>query len=164
MKKTLLIVALSFVTQFGFSQTNQSGDREEFPSPKAIDETNEKMPVNNNSKQATIQIVKAMQGSKFSKLDTTLLRNTINLLGECKKKNELINCLRVIISSTPSEAYKSESAEEGKKMTQMLTDESDFNQYNSLLLKWQMLLKPAALGAKWPTIEPTWRSSLQATK
>ncbi len=161
MKKTVLIICLSAITTFGFSQINQSGDREEMVAPKAIDENADMVSANNKSKLATIQIVKAMLNSNFKKLDTNLLKNTVAMLGDCKKKGELFNNMRVVIVSTPVEAYKSENTEAGKKIAAALNDETDFKMYNSLLLKWQMLLKPAALGASWPTMEAAWKNNLK---
>ena len=162
MKKTLFIASLCLITTLGYSQTNQNGDREEMVSPpKAIDEAVDMVSANNKSKLATTQIVKAMLKSNFKKLDTTMLKNTIGMLGDCHRKGELYNNMRVVMMSTPAEAYKSDNIEAAKKIASSINDEIDFKMYNSLLLKWQMLLKPAALGAKWPTMEAAWKSNLQ---
>jgi hypothetical protein len=189
MKKTVLIIGISLIATVGFSQTKPAAK----PAPKSSNNATQPATSKPNGEAAgTEKIAKpaSMQGNaaapetnpidkskaiaseliaSLAKSDNNIfdkeqLRNALSLIAGANNSEELINAMRSTIESAPAEAYKSGNAEAGRQMSGNFNSDLELGGFNSLLLKWEMLLNPTCFDAAWKTNSVKWKKQIQGTK
>jgi len=189
MKKTALIIALSVITTVGFSQTKpvakpapkssnnatqpatskpngEAAGTEKIAKP-ASTQGNAAAPETNpidKSKAIASELITSLLKSDNKVIDKEQLNSAVSLIGGANNNDELYNAMRMIIESTPSEAYKSGNAEAGRQMSGNFNSDLELGGFNSLLLKWEMLLNPTCFDAAWKTNSVKWKKQIQGTK
>jgi hypothetical protein len=187
MKKTLFIASLCLITTLGYSQTKTPAKTapksnnnvvnpalskpngsvagsEKIAKPAssqgAAPETN---PID-NSKALASELLNSLLRSENKAIDKEQLGSTISLIGGANNNDELYNAMRMIIESTPAEAYKSGNAEAGRQIAGNFNSDLELGGFNSLLMKWEMLLNPTCYAAAWKTNSVKWKKQIQGTK
>jgi hypothetical protein len=171
MKKTLLIACLSVMTTVGFSQSKPAAKPAPKPSNKTTQPANtqgnaaapEANPID-NSKALAGELLTSILKSESKTFDKEQLKNSVSMIAGANNNDELINAMRSVIESAPAEAYKSGNVEAGRQMTANFNGELELGGFNSLLLKWEMLLNPTCFDAAWKTNSVKWKKQIQGTK
>ena len=189
MKKTLLITCLSLITTIGFSQTKiptkaapksnnnatqpasnkpagAASGSEKFAKP-ADSQGNSAAPETNpidNSKVIAIDLINALLKSESKLMDKEQLSSAATMIASANNNDELYNALRMVIESAPAGVYKSGNVDAGRQMAGNFNSDLELGSFNSLLLKWEMLLNPVCFDAAWKTNEAKWKKQIQGTK
>ena len=189
MKKTLLIICLSVIATLGFSQTKTPSKaapkatnntaQPAKPKPDATAPGSEKVaipastsagsatPVTSpidNSKALANDLLYSLQKSENKLMDKEQLSVALTMLASASNNEELYNTIRMIIESAPAGVYKSGNVEAGRQMAGNFNSDLELASFNSLLLKWEMLLNPICFDAAWKTNEVKWKKQIQGTK
>lgn len=187
MKKTVLIVCLSAITTFGFSQTKTPAK----PAPKAsnnaaqpaatkpsgVSAASEKIatpasegqgaPTVNpieKSKVIAIDLFTAIVKSSNRAIDKDALNAAIATIGSSTNKDDLFNAVRMIVESAPGEAYKTGNLEAGRQISGNFNSDLELDGFNSIIMKWESLVKPECFEDAWKTNEVKWKKQIQGTK
>lgn len=189
MKKTALIICLSAITTFGFSQTKPAGKTAPKPSSNATQPASNKpagaasgsekltkpadsqgnsaAPETNpidNSKVIATDLLNALLKSESKLMDKEQLSSALSMVASANNTDELYNALRMVIESAPAGVYKSGNVDAGRQMAGNFNSDLELGSFNSLLLKWEMLLNPVCFDAAWKTNEAKWKKQIQGTK
>jgi hypothetical protein len=189
MKKTLLIACLSVMTTAGFSQTKPAAKPAPKPSNNATQpaaskpngesaatekiakpadsQVNAAAPEANpidKSKAIASELLMSIMKSENKAFEKEQLNNAITTIEGANNNDELFNAFRFILESTPGEAYKSGNAEAGRQMVGNFNSDLELSSFNSLLMKWEMLLNPTCFDAAWKTNSVKWKKQIQGTK
>jgi hypothetical protein len=188
MKKTVLIICLSAITTFGFSQTktptkapksNNNATQPASSKPAGAASGSEKLakPANSegnsaapetnpidNSKAIANELITALLKSENKLIDKEQLSSAATMVASANNNEELYNALRMIIESAPAGVYKSGNVEAGRQMAGNFNSDLELGSFNSLLLKWEMLLNPICFDASWKTSEAKWKKQIQGIK
>ena len=189
MKKTLLIACLSVMTTAGFSQTKPAAKPAPKPSNNATQPANSKpageasssekiaKPANSqgssaapeanpidNSKAIASELLMSLTKSDSKTIDKDQLNSAMSMVANANNTDELYNAVRQVIESTPASAYKSNNADAGRQMSGNFNGDLELAGFNSLLMKWEMLLNPTCFDAAWKTNSVKWKKQIQGTK
>jgi hypothetical protein len=188
MKKTLFIVSLGLITTLGYSQTtptdNSAPKKEEnvlqpivqkktevaSPSDKKAKQNKTKVKAAvpkaeqlKKSKAISMQLIQSLSKSESRLISKDVLNESMKMITEANDIEALFTVFRIVMKATPDQAYKSNNAEAGRLMTGEFTQDVDCAGLNSLIMKWEMLLKPECFDAAWKTNEAKWKKDIQAT-
>jgi hypothetical protein len=188
MKKTLFIVSLGLITTLGYSQTtpteNSAPKKEEnvlqpivqkkteaaSPSDKKAKQNKTKVKATvpkaeqlKKSKALSTQLIQSLSKSENILISKDVLNDATKMITEGNDIEALFTVFRIVMKATPDQAYKSNNAEAGRLMTGEFTLDVDYPAFNSLIMKWEMLLKPECFDAAWKTNEAKWKKDIQAT-
>jgi hypothetical protein len=188
MKKTLFIVSLGLITTLGYSQTtpteNSAPKKEEnvlqpivqkkteaaSPSDKKAKQNKTKVKATvpkaeqlKKSKAISMQLIQSLSKSESTLISKDVLNEAMKMITESNDIEALFTVFRIVMKASPDQAYKSNNAEAGRQMTGEFTLDVDYSALNSLIMKWEMLLKPECFDAAWKTNEAKWKKDIQAT-
>jgi hypothetical protein len=188
MKKTLFIATLCLVTTFGYSQTtptdNTAPKKEEnllqpivqkktevaSPSDKKAKQNKTKVKASvpkaeqlKKSKAISMQLIQSLSKSESTLISKSVLNDAMKMITESNEIENLFTVFRIVMKATPDQAYKSNNAEAGRVMTGEFMQDVDYAGLNSIIMKWEMLLKPECFDAAWKTNEAKWKKDIQAT-
>jgi hypothetical protein len=188
MKKTLFIASLCLITTLGYSQTsptdNSAPKKEEnvlqpivqkktevaSPSDKKAKQNKTKVKATvpkgeqlKKSKAISMQLIQSLSKSESTLISKDVLNEAMKMITEGNDIEALFTVFRIVMKATPDQAYKSNNAEAGRQMTGEFTLDVDYPGFNSLIMKWEMLLKPECFDAAWKTNEAKWKKDIQAT-
>jgi hypothetical protein len=188
MKKTLFIASLCLITTLGYSQTsptdNSAPKKEEnvlqpivqkktevaSPSDKKAKQNKTKVKATvpkgeqlKKSKAISMQLIQSLSKSESTLISKDVLNEAMKMITEGNDIEALFTVFRIVMKATPDQAYKSNNAEAGRQMTGEFTLDVDYPAFNSLIMKWEMLLKPECFDAAWKTNEAKWKKDIQAT-
>ena len=188
MKKTLFIASLVLTTTLGYSQTsptdNSAPKKEEnvlqpivqkktevaSPSDKKAKQNKTKVKATvpkgeqlKKSKAISMQLIQSLSKSESTLISKDVLNEAMKMITEGNDIEALFTVFRIVMKATPDQAYKSNNAEAGRQMTGEFTLDVDYPAFNSLIMKWEMLLKPECFDAAWKTNEAKWKKDIQAT-
>jgi hypothetical protein len=188
MKKTLFIVSLGLITTLGYSQTtppdNSAPKKEEnvlqpivqkktevaSPSDKKAKQNKTKVKATvpkaeqlKKSKAISMQLIQSLSKSESRLISKDVLNDATKMITVGNDIEALFTVFRIVMKATPDQAYKSNNADAGRQMTGEFTLDVDYPALNSLIMKWEMLLKPECFDAAWKTNEAKWKKDIQAT-
>ncbi|MFM2155962.1 MAG: hypothetical protein RL516_711 [Bacteroidota bacterium] len=188
MKKTLFIASLSLITTLGYSQTtptdNSAPKQQEnvlqpivqkktevaSPSDKKAKQNKTKVKAAipkaeqlKKSKAISMQLIQSLSKSESILISKNVLNDAMKMITESNDIEGLFSVFRIVMKASPDQAYKSNNAEAGRLMTGDFTLDVDYPGFNSLIMKWEMLLKPECFDAAWKTNEAKWKKDIQAT-
>jgi hypothetical protein len=188
MKKTLFIATLCLVTTFGYSQTTPENgtapkQNENVLQPIVEKKTEVNAPTDKKAKQnknkvkaappktdqlkkskgIALQLIQSLLKSDSRLISKDVLTDATKMITESSDKEGLFNVFRIVMKATPDQAYKSYNAEAGRLMTGEFTQDIEYAGFNSLIMKWEMLLNPECFDAAWSTNEAKWKKDIQVT-
>jgi hypothetical protein len=188
MKKTLFIASLSLITTLGYAQTTPTDNSAVKPKENALQPNVQKKkevasPSDKKSKQnqtkvkaavplaeqlkkskaISMQLLQSLSKSESILISKNVLNDAMKMITESNEIGNLFNAFRIVMKATPDQAYKSSNAQQGRIMTNEFTPDVDYPGFNSLIMKWEMLLKPECFDAAWKTNEAKWKKDIQAT-
>lgn len=191
MKKTLFIASLGLITTLGYSQSTPTNNaapnqKENVLKPATEKETEVASPSDfttthlieiptanaeqdklqreqlKKSKAISMQLMQSLSKSNSTIISKDLLNEAIKMINEGSDIEALFTVFRTMMKATPDQAYKSNNAEAGHIMTGAFTQDVDYPALNSLIMKWEMLLKPECFDAAWKTNEANWKKDIKA--
>ena len=188
MKKTLFIATLCLVTTFGYSQTTPENgtapkQNENVMQPIVEKKTEVNTPTDKKAKQnktkvkaavpkaeqlkkskaISMQLIQSLSKSDSRLISKDVLTDAMKMITESSEIENLFTVFRIVMKATPDQAYKSNNAEAGRQMTGEFTQDIEYSGFNSLIMTWEMLLKPECFDAAWKTNEAKWKKDIQAT-
>ena len=191
MKKTLFIASLCLITTLGYSQTtptdNSAPKKEEnvlqpivqkktevaSPSDKKAKQNKTKVKATvpkaeqvKKSKAIAMQLIQSLSKSESTLISKDILNDAMKMITAITESSDMegmFTIFRIVMKATPDQAYKSNNAAAGRQMTGEFTLDVDYPALNSLIMKWEMLLKPECFDAAWKTNEAKWKKDIQAT-
>ena len=110
-----------------------------------------------------MQLIQSLSKSESTLISKDVLNEAMKMITEGNDIEALFTVFRIVMKATPDQAYKSNNAEAGRQMTGEFTLDVDYPAFNSLIMKWEMLLKPECFDAAWKTNEAKWKKDIQAT-
>ena len=188
MKKTLFIASLCLITTLGYSQTKPSESAASKPKENVMQPVVEKKaevnaPADKKAKQnkskakattpktdqlkkskgIALQLIQSLLKSDSRLISKEVLADATKMITESSDKEGLFNVFRIVMKATPDQAYKSYNSEAGRLMTGEFAQDVDYAGFNSLIMKWEMLLSPECFDAAWSTNEAKWKKDIQGT-
>lgn len=189
MKKTILIACLNLIAVAGFAQTkspvkaapksNSNSPQKVVAAPSGTSSNSEKIvkqsttegnaagpEVNPMDKSKAIvgDLLTSLIKSESKIFDKELLGSTSSVVATANNTDEFYNAIRTLIESAPADVYKSGNAEAGRQIAGSLNGDTELTGFNSLILKWEMLLNPTCFDAEWKTNEVKWKKQIQLAK
>ena len=188
MKNTLFIGSLCLITTLGYTQTTPTNNSAPKPQENVLQPIVEKKaeviaPADKKAKQnknkakaaapktdqlkkskgIALQLIQSLLKSDSRLISKEVLADATRMITESSDKEGLFNVFRIVMKATPDQAYKSYNSEAGRLMTGEFAQDVEYAGFNSLIMKWEMLLNPECFDSAWKTNEVKWKKDIQAT-